>query len=123
MGRVGGGEFHVQVVGIEAGVVEPGDAGVVVRLDLGCRALQRRGLVQQVSVDRLRQAFGHRLVLLLDAGVLGCEECRDALRAEEDERNDADHQEADADVPAKAVHGGPTGVGRGCGAHIEVTGR
>jgi hypothetical protein len=50
-------------------------------------------------------------VLLLDAAVLGREQRRDPLRAKEDQGTDPDHEEANADVPAKAVHRGPTGVG------------
>ena len=68
--RVGGRQLLVEVGGIEARFVQARQAGVV-GFELRCRALQCRRLVEQVAVDRLRQAFRHRFVFLLDAGVLG----------------------------------------------------
>ena len=79
-------------------------------------------MVEQVAVDALGQEFRHRLMLLLDAGVLRREEGRDPLGAEKDQRDATHQQETDADVPTQGVDGGPEGIPERR-AHMAVTPR
>src|SRR5438876_5292242 len=122
LSRVRGGELLVQVRRVEAGVVQAGDTGVVIRRDLRSCALQGRGLIQEIAIDRLGETFRHGLVLLLDALVLGAEQRGEALGAKEDQGADPDHQETDTDIPAQAVDRGAAAIGRRR-AHIAVTAR
>ena len=122
LSRVRGGQFLVQMRRVEAGVVQAGDTGVVIRRNLRSCALQGRGLIQEIAIDRLGETFRHGLVLLLDALVLGAEQRGKALGAKEDQGADPDHQETDTDIPAQAVDRGAAAIGRRR-AHIAVTGR